>query len=78
MGIFINIPILIILQMKYEVINGRFAFKSKVYEHGEIVDLSDSEVKRMETQGIIPETLEKFVVKKKTQTTPTVPQSDNK
>lgn len=49
---------------KYQVTNGRFAMGDKVYEHGEIVELNDSEVKRLTAQGIITDTLEKFVEEK--------------
>jgi len=44
--------------VKYKVINGRFAFAENTYEYGEIVELNDAQVKKLTSEGIIPDYLE--------------------
>lgn len=65
---------------KYEVVNGRFSMGGNTFEHGETLELNESEVKRLGVQGIIGETLEKFVEKKveAKKATPKVPKADTK
>ena len=45
---------------QYKVIEGRFSLRGDTYEYGQVLDLNESDIKRLEESKIIGTVLEKY------------------